>query len=81
MAFNTVETEFKRKVKRIELEDAAHRNYQCPVCGNGKVSVANSVFYGRCNQCEATLWDFEPMPHQIDYFMSPATYKLLIGGY
>lgn len=71
----------KRKLKRVDLQDPLHRNYECPICGNGKVHIENSVYYGRCDQCEATIIDFEPLEHQAEYFTSPATYKLLIGGF
>lgn len=81
MAFHTIETEVKRKLKRIDLENTAYRVYQCPVCGNGKVYIENAVFYGKCNSCDATLFDFEPLPHQMDYFLSNATFKLLLGGF
>lgn len=81
MAYNVIEKEIKKKIHRIELDNRTHRVYECPVCGIGKTYVDNSVFYGRCNNCEATMFDFEPLPHQMDYLMSPTTYKLLIGGF
>ncbi len=81
MAVNVIEKEIKRKVKQIDLANPTHRVYECPVCGIGEVHIEKSVFYGRCNSCEATMWDFEPLPHQMDYFMSDTTYKLLIGGF
>jgi len=47
MAVTVVEKEIQRKLKRIDLQDVSHRVYECPVCGTGKVHVANSVFYGK----------------------------------
>ena len=81
MSFNVIEKEVEKKLKRIELENPTHKVYQCPICGNGKVHVENSVFYGKCDQCGATVLDFVPLDHQAEYFLSDATYKLLIGGY
>lgn len=81
MPFHVSELELKRKLKRIDYADPLHRVYECPVCKNGKVRVENSVFYGRCDQCGATVIDFVPLPHQEDFLSSPTTYKLLIGGY
>ena len=75
------EVELKRKLKRVDESDPLHRNYECPVCGNGKVHIENSVYFGKCDQCEATLIDFVPLDHQAEYFTSSATYKLLIGGF
>ncbi|MBO2523868.1 MAG: hypothetical protein CW336_08500, partial [Bacteroidetes bacterium] len=81
MAVTVVEKEIQRKLKRIDLQDVSHRVYECPVCGTGKVHVANSVFYGKCNSCDATVFDFEPLTYQMDYLMSDSTYILLIGGF
>lgn len=81
MAYNVVEKQIEKKLKRINLSNITHRVYECPICGSGKVEVANSVFYGRCDQCGATVLDFVPLDHQAEYFLSDATYKLLIGGY
>lgn len=81
MSVNVSEVLVEKKYKRIDLSDPLHRVYECPVCQNGKVHVAKNVFYGRCNQCGATLIDFVPLQHQEDYFTSPTTFKLLIGGY
>lgn len=81
MSFTVTEIERKQKVNRIELHNPTHRVYDCPVCGGGKVNIAENVFYGRCERCGATMMDFEPLDHQMDYFLSAAPYKLLIGGY
>ena len=81
MPFHVQEILLNKKYKRIDLEDPLYRVYECPICGNGKVHIEKSVFYGRCNQCNATVIDFVPLPHQEDYFVSTTTYKLLIGGY
>lgn len=81
MAYTVTEIERKQKVVRVNHENVTHRVYECPVCGGGKVHIENSVFYGMCDRCSATMFDFEPLPHQMEYFLSSATYKLLIGGY
>lgn len=81
MSYSVTEIEKKQKVRRVDLENTSHRVYECPVCGGGKVHIDNSVFYGLCDRCGATMFDFEPLPHQMEYFLSDATYKLLIGGY
>jgi hypothetical protein len=81
MPFNVTATQINRKFRQIDFADPLHRVYECPVCQNGKVKVEKSVFYGRCDQCGATLIDFVPLQHQEDYFLSTTTYKLLIGGY
>jgi len=81
MAINVIEQEVKRKLKRIDPDNITHRVYECPVCGNGEVHVENSVFYGKCGSCDATVFDFEPLSYQMDFLMSDATYVLLIGGF
>lgn len=81
MAITVIEKELERKLKRIDTFDTSFRIYECPVCGNGKVHIENSVFYGKCNSCDATVFDFEPLNYQMDFLMSETTYILLIGGY
>jgi len=81
MSYSVTRVEVFKPYKRIELSDPLYRVYECPVCHNGKTRVEKSVFYGRCDQCGATLIDFVPLPHQEDYFLSTTTYKLLVGGY
>lgn len=81
MAIHVTEQEIERKLRRKEPDNVTHRVYECPVCGTGNVYVENSVFYGKCNSCDATVYDFEPLDYQMDYFLSDATYILLIGGF
>lgn len=68
-------------VERLESTDATARFYRCPICGFGKVRIEASVFYGRCDECNATLIDYNPAPHQLMFHNSPFTYKLLVGGF
>lgn len=81
MPINVKEIVVERKLKQVELQDPLNKVYECPVCQNGKVHVEKAVFYGKCDQCGATLIDFIPLQHQEDYLNSATTYKLLIGGY
>lgn len=68
-------------IKRLDKVDKTSRYYKCPVCGHGEVRVDGAVFYGRCNECNATLIDFTPSAHQENFFTSTAVYKMLIGGF
>lgn len=61
-------------------DDDNNRIYTCPLCG-GKVKVLDNTFYGRCDTCLATLIDYKPQPHQVDFHKSKAKYRLNIGGY
>lgn len=63
----------------IGFDDEAGRQYVCPFCGD-TVTVNKDVFYGRCPACHATIIDYKPLPHQIDFHKSPALYRLLMGG-
>lgn len=60
--------------------DDGYKLYKCPLCG-GEVKVHESVFYGRCDTCLATLIDYKPCSHQVDFHKSKAKYRLNIGGY
>lgn len=67
---------------RIKYRDEDNnRVYDCPFCGTGEVKVGDNVFYGRCDNCEATLIDYKPMHYQEDYHKSTSQYKLAIGGF
>lgn len=61
-------------------EETGHKVYRCPLCG-GEVRVHESVFYGRCLDCLATLIDYKPAPHQVSFHKSKAKFRLNIGGY
>lgn len=67
-------------LKFIEHTDDGYKVYQCPLCG-GTVKVHESVFYGRCDTCLATLLDYKPAKHQVAFHKSKAKYRLNIGGY
>lgn len=67
-------------LKFIEFSDDGYRIYKCPLCG-GIIKVHDSVFYGRCDTCMATLIDYKPAPHQVKFHQSKAKFKLNIGGF
>ena len=69
------------QVNFIGFDEEKNRIYECPVCGNGEVLVGEQVFYGRCDNCNATLVDYKPLNYQEAYHESNAQYKLAIGGY
>ena len=60
--------------------DDGYKLYKCPLCG-GEIKVHESVFYGRCDTCLATLIDYKPCAHQVDFHKSKAKFRLNIGGY
>ena len=64
----------------IEFTDDGYKVYKCPLCG-GKIKVHDSVFYGRCDTCLATLIDYKPAPHQVAFHKSKAKFRLNIGGF
>lgn len=64
----------------VEFTDDGYKVYKCPLCG-GIIKVHDSVFYGRCDSCLATLIDYKPAPHQKDFHKSKAKFRLNIGGY
>lgn len=68
------------ELKFIEHTDDGYKVYKCPVCG-GTVKVHESVFYGRCDTCLATIIDYKPAKHQVNFHKSKAKYRLNIGGY
>ena len=61
-------------------EENAQRVYKCPLCG-GEIRVHESVFYGRCTTCLATLIDYKPAHYQVKFHQSKAKFRLNIGGY
>lgn len=61
-------------------DDHENRIYECPFCGD-EIRVGKDVFYGRCQACHATIIDYKPLPHQVDFHKSSAIYRLLMGGY
>ena len=67
-------------LKFIEFTDDGYKIYECPLCG-GKIKVHDSVFYGRCDTCLATLIDYLPAPHQVAFHQSKAKFRLNIGGF
>ena len=64
----------------VKIDENGYKNYICPLCG-GNVKVHESVFYGRCDACLATIIDYKPAPHQVDFHRSKAKFRLNIGGY
>lgn len=68
------------ELKFIEFSDDGYRVYECPLC-NGIIKVHDSVFYGRCDTCLATLIDYHPAPHQVKFHESKAKFRLNIGGF
>ena len=66
-----------KSLRFIGYNNEEGREYQCPFCGD-KVIVNKDVFYGRCPACHATIIDYKPLPHQIDFHKSSAIYRLLM---
>ena len=64
----------------LYFDDEGYKHYRCPLCG-GEVKVHESVFYGRCDTCLATILDYVPAPHQVDFHSSKAKFRLNIGGF
>ena len=67
-------------LKFVKHDEDGYKVYVCPLCG-GEVKIHESVFYGRCSACLATLLDYKPAPHQVDFHRSKAKFRLNIGGY
>jgi rubrerythrin len=65
--------------KHIGFGQNGQRKYECPICGDTVITKPNT-FYGRCPSCKATLIDYKPLPHQIEFHKSSAPYRLLMGG-
>lgn len=70
-----------KKVELKKYNEEGHRVYDCPVCTTGEVIIKDNLFYGKCKNCEATLIDYIPLPHQEAFHMSNAQYRLNIGGF
>ena len=68
-------------VKKLDRSDKSATYYACPKCATGEVRVDNAVFYGRCNECNATIVNYVPEEHQEAFHMSRHTYRMLIGGF
>lgn len=81
MHSHTNEHERIQHVTQLDKYDKSGRYYKCPVCGHGEVRVDNSVYYGRCDQCSATLIDYKPAPHQESFHNSNSPYRMLVGGF
>ena len=64
----------------LHIDENGYKNYKCPMCG-GVAKVHESVFYGRCEACLATIIDYKPAPHQVDFHKSKAKFRLNIGGF
>jgi phage terminase large subunit len=73
--------ETSKLVKKLGISDSGERLYLCPVCDEGNVAVKENAFYGRCDHCNATLLDYEPLPHQEAFHSSNARYRMNIGGF
>lgn len=65
----------------IKRDADGNKVYKCPVCHSGTVKVRDSVFYGRCELCNATLIDYVPLQHQEAFHNDNAQYRLNIGGF
>ena len=68
-------------INRLEDDLDENRVYECPICHTGKVRINSELFYGRCNNCKATLIDYQPLAHQEAFHASTAQYRLNIGGF
>lgn len=62
------------------FDDNENRVYTCPFCGDD-IKVKKDLFYGRCPACKATIVDYKPQAHQVEFHRSNAMYRLLLGGY
>ena len=68
-------------LKQLRYDDESNSKvYSCPLCG-GEIKIHDSVFYGRCDACMATLINYKPAPHQVAFHESKAKFRLNIGGY
>ena len=63
------------------ITEDGHRVYDCPACHIGEISVKDEVFYGKCNICNMTLFDYKPLEHQEAFHASSAQYRMNIGGF
>lgn len=68
-------------LKQLRYDDESNSKvYSCPLCG-GEIKIHDSIFYGRCDACMATLINYKPAPHQVAFHESKAKFRLNIGGY
>ena len=65
------------ELKFIKRDNEGYKHYICPLCG-GTIRVHDSVFYGRCDTCLATLISHKPAPHQVAFHKSKAKFRLNI---
>lgn len=70
-----------KRVPLIRVDEEGSRFYKCPTCLVGNVKIRDELFYGRCDNCKATLIDYTPLPHQEAFHKSNAQYRLNIGGF
>jgi len=68
-------------IKHNMIDEEGNKYYTCPVCRTGQVKVKDSLFYGKCDNCEATMINYKPLKHQEDFHKSKARYRLNIGGF
>lgn len=68
-------------INRLEDDLDENRVYECPICHTGKVHINSELFYGRCDNCKATLIDYQPLAHQEAFHASTAQYRLNIGAF
>jgi ribosomal protein L37AE/L43A len=78
--FNQENIDANKKVRLLKLDEEGNRHYRCPVCDVGLVKIRDDLFYGRCDNCNATLIDYIPLLHQEAFHKSNAQYRLNIGG-
>ena len=65
----------------IRTDETNHRVYKCSLCPEGTISISDDKFYGKCDNCGATLIDYTPLQHQEAFHASEAQYRLNIGGF
>ena len=73
--------DISKEIPLLRKDEDGNRIYECPVCKSGLIKVLDDVFYGKCNNCEATLIDYKPLQHQEAFHMSSAQYRMNIGGF
>jgi PBSX family phage terminase large subunit len=70
-----------KRIRPYKQDPEGNRHYNCPVCGAGNIKVDQNLFYGRCDRCSLTLVDYVPLEHQEAFHISPAQFRMNIGGY
>lgn len=71
---------FQYNLTSLGKDIDSNRLYSCPCC-NDTIVVKESLFYGQCQSCYATIIDYTPAPHQTAFHESYAKFKLNLGGY